>query len=304
VTAHLAAETIGDLDEGLLPFAEADAARAHLAGCGQCQGVRDEMHELRSLLSHAPDPGPMPEAVVARVEAALADERRAHGDGRTKPGAAQAGGDGDDGGGARAATVTPLLARRGRRGPRLLQAAAALVVVAAGGAVAVGVQSGMDGSNDSAFSTAGGAAREQGTEAKSARLRLTASGRAYTTASLRTDATLLLRGASEAALAAGKDLRASPDAAPGRAQSGPPKGAPRARVTAPAADVAACARKLSGDDASPLAVDAGTFDGKPALVYVFAHPQEASKAQVWVVAPSCAVDAAGGVLTYVEVPRQ
>jgi hypothetical protein len=109
-SAHLEYETLADLAEGLLDDALAASAAEHLADCGLCRERSAELTEVSRLLAESPVP-PMPEALAARIDAAVAAESMA------------------------TATVASMRARRDRRGLRILSAAAAAIVVVGGGAM-------------------------------------------------------------------------------------------------------------------------------------------------------------------------
>ncbi|MFF2021897.1 anti-sigma factor family protein [Streptomyces sp. NPDC058171] len=71
---HPAVEEISDLTEGLLPPDRAASLRLHLDACPECTELYASLEEIRLLLEAADDPGPMPDDVVSRVEAALVAE--------------------------------------------------------------------------------------------------------------------------------------------------------------------------------------------------------------------------------------
>jgi hypothetical protein len=76
VTGHISAEAIADFRAGLLPAREADAISAHLPTCSRCAELDAQLASVTSLLAAAPTP-PMPAALVARLDAALAAEATA-----------------------------------------------------------------------------------------------------------------------------------------------------------------------------------------------------------------------------------
>jgi anti-sigma factor RsiW len=283
VSGHLDAETIGDLDEGLLPPAETTAAEAHLATCPQCQTLRTELLELRTLLAQAPAVGPMPPEVASALDAALAAEAR-----RTPAAAAARGAGAGEG-----ATVMPLQHRRRRpRGTALLQAAAALVLVGGLGAVVVGAIDGDETADTQAAMPHGAAGGSAGRSAESVVTKVTATGRRYTRSTLATDASRLLQGA---------DYSADGNPAAPSELSGPATTGQRTTAQPSSPQIEACGRGL-GDGRPPLAVDVGSFEGAPALVYVFAVPEEPSKAEAYVVDLSCT--ATSGTFKHVAVfPR-
>jgi hypothetical protein len=69
-------ETLAACREGLLPRRKAGQVAAHVAHCAQCAGLDAQLAELPALLARSPAP-PMPAALTARIEAALAAEAAA-----------------------------------------------------------------------------------------------------------------------------------------------------------------------------------------------------------------------------------
>jgi hypothetical protein len=69
-------ETLAEFREGLLPRRKARQVAAHLAHCARCAGRDAQLAELPALLARSPAP-PMPAALTARIEAALAAEAAA-----------------------------------------------------------------------------------------------------------------------------------------------------------------------------------------------------------------------------------
>ncbi|WP_062209741.1 anti-sigma factor [Streptomyces sp. NBRC 109706] len=65
---------IAALDEDLLPAPEAAELRAHLTDCDRCTGVLADLVELREALRDDTNPGPIPEDIALRIDAALANE--------------------------------------------------------------------------------------------------------------------------------------------------------------------------------------------------------------------------------------
>jgi len=273
---HLSLDELGDVDA-----AQHDA---HVMGCEQCRQVVEEQRAVRTLLSGLPAPQSAPPDVVAAIQAAVRAEAAAR--------AAQAdpAGDGGEGSGA---TIIPLgeadARRAGRRparylhrgrGPQLLAAAAAAVVVVGGGAL-VSQQLTSAGS-ESADAAAGGAtsetaARSGGAEDAAGALVLT-TGTDYTKARLvrQVDALLGRRPTSTT----------SGDAA---AATGP--------LSRPGA-LDGCLQAL-GATTTPLAVDVGTYERRPAAVVVL--PAAGGGREVWVVEPTCRVGA-DGTLYYTRLP--
>src|SRR4051812_14271096 len=91
--AHPSLDALADLQEDLLPRGEADDLTAHVAGCATCQDRQTQLAGVQGRLSGLADAGPVPDDVVARLDATLRDELA-----RPAPGVA-------------AATVTPMPTR-------------------------------------------------------------------------------------------------------------------------------------------------------------------------------------------------
>ncbi|RAJ66520.1 hypothetical protein K378_02689 [Streptomyces sp. Amel2xB2] len=65
---------ISALTERLLPADRASELRAHLGACRLCADVLASLEEIHGALGALPEPAPMPDDVVGRIEAALAAE--------------------------------------------------------------------------------------------------------------------------------------------------------------------------------------------------------------------------------------
>jgi len=76
VSRHVDSETLAAYREGLLSRRKARRVAAHLAHCAQCAGLDAQLAELPALLAGFPAP-PMPAALTARIEAAIAAEAAA-----------------------------------------------------------------------------------------------------------------------------------------------------------------------------------------------------------------------------------
>jgi len=125
VRGHADAETMAAFREGLLSRRKAGQVSAHLAGCPRCAALDAQLAEVTALLTRSTAP-PMPDALTARIEAALAAEAAARST-APAPAAAAAGrggaGRGADGRGP----------GRSRLVLRVAAAAAAVAVIAGGG---------------------------------------------------------------------------------------------------------------------------------------------------------------------------
>jgi len=304
-TRHLSADTLADLQEGLLDADGEAAARRHLEACAACRADLAALTDLPGLLAAAGDAGPVPQLVAARLDRALAG---AAAEGAADPGPATA-----------TRTVTPLAPDRGPvRGMRLLQAAAVVVLVLGAGALGVSALT-HGGSNEDSASTAGGAAdsagsaagRSEGPEAATV-APITASGRDWTASTVRTDAADLLTGTLGQAYAL-YDRQAAKSAQPDGATPDPGASPPAAqrdlasaaggadRLADPTA-LRACVANITDGDASlqPVAVDLARWQGKPAAVLVFPTADDPASLDVYVVAPDCPT---GLFLDFERVPR-
>lgn len=73
---HVDAETLAEYREGLLPRRAAKRVAAHLGGCPRCARLDAQLASVTATLAQAPAP-PMPDALTARITAALAAEAAA-----------------------------------------------------------------------------------------------------------------------------------------------------------------------------------------------------------------------------------
>jgi len=263
--------------------------------------------DVRSLLAFLRDePVEMPPEVERRLYAVLAEERRSAAAVSGAPTAAS-GDDGEQGAGAWTAPVTVLPARStsARRGPsmRVFQvvgglAAAALVVVGA-----VNVLGGIGSTGSSTSTSTGAASSSAGSVAGAApeaagSTVVTASGTAYAKSTLATQVLALTAVArTPAKLATADAATPAPSASSAALGTGSTVGATTSGSTAyrsamqslqaPGA-AAACVNALTdGETSSALAIDAGTFAGKPALVVVVPTQGDPSTLDVFVVSLDC-----------------
>jgi len=266
--------------------------------------------DVRSLLAFLRDePVEMPPEVERRLYAVLAEERRSAAAVSGAPTAAS-GDDGEQGAGAWTAPVTVLPARStsARRGPsrRVFQvvgglAAAALVVVGA-----VNVLGGIGSTGSSTSTSTGAASSSAGSVAGAApeaagSTVVTASGTAYAKSTLATQVLALTTAARTPTKLSTADAATPAPSAPsassaaqgtqstvGATTSGSTayRGAMQS-LQAPGA-AAACVNALTaGETSDALAIDAGTFAGKPALVVVVPTQGDPSTLDVFVVPLDC-----------------
>jgi hypothetical protein len=284
-TPHLDVETLAELQEGLLDAERATAVAAHLQGCDRCRATRDALDEVRGLLRDQAtvDLGAAPDDVVRRLDDALAAA--------ATPAATAA------------ATVIPLTTpRRSPWRTRGLQAAAVFVLVAAlGGLGYGGIRALHTGSSDVNTAASSGGAKalpEKGLATGS--YRITSSGRDYTDASLRAAVPALLAGSLRAPVA-GPQTTAAPSPSPSASSPSAPLSAAAPADPQRLRDgtaLAACVANLAGGPVTPLAVDLGRFEGKPATIIVLPDPDDRSFVDAYAVKPDCAT---GTFLTYQRV---
>jgi len=296
MSAHPTPEELAEHAEGLLEKDDARTLEAHLAGCATCHTVRADLDTLRAVLA-ADRPGPMPAEVTARLDAAFtglaADELSVvrH---RQRETAGEAGAKDGQRTSRRAEAVAPvdLAERRARyRRYRRIGSVAAGLVLVVGGSV-LGVQVARDTGTQSASS--GGADRATALTEESARgpafspgqdaPMSTSSGRAYTEAGFAAQVAALLRPATA------RDSTAAAPPEPTVADGGSAGAAP---ADIPAVDAETCASDLAArtgrPGVSPVAIDMGTWNGKPAVVVVLPEPGTSASVHAYVISHDCVV---------------
>ncbi|MGL5818964.1 MAG: hypothetical protein ACRCYR_15460 [Phycicoccus sp.] len=238
---------------------------------------------IRELLSRLPEPGPMPEHLVARISAALAEEARGMAEeARVPPRTAEPGS--RAWADAHTGTVVPL--RRRSRWHHVGVAAAVAGVLGIGGLVFSSLPGGVEASFGVADESAGSAAREQarqdsgngaaGGDAGPADVQDVPTGGGYTTAGL----------GGEARLVAGETME-RPVAKP---VPGTVDGADAGAVGTPAGALA-CAQALGDGSWVAVLADIGTVDGRPAAVLVLTDTT--GRRTAYAVERSCTVGAPG-----------
>jgi hypothetical protein len=299
VRGHVDPETLAAFREDLLPRRKARQVTAHLAECPRCAGLDAQLAGLPALLAHAPAP-PMPDALTARIEAALAAEAAARSGEAPAgvPGTEAAAGAGAPSAGPRG-TGAPRSGRRrvaapGRRGLALpIAVAAAAVVIIAGGGYGVSrlLSGGAAPSPSSAPALVPGAASpEHGAAASppvngpdhrsaaggAAVYPVVASGTNYRASALKAQvrATLIRFGA------------AAPTSSAGAARQAP-------AVTG----LAPCLERVTGGH-PPRLVDLARYEGRPAAVVVL--PAGGRTLRVLVIGRPCS--AGSGLLASTVVP--
>ncbi len=235
---------------------------------------------VRALLAALPDPGPMPEQLAARIQAALhtqghpddlddgAEELEValgmppvtlYDDDPTEAGSDPLGALGAP----RPASVSELRSRRARRWPVLGAAAATVAALAIGGALLAGNNR---GGGLSASVAPGSVKVTSPSPMPSAnptqKVQIQTSTRSYTSADLTAQAQSLLDPTVPAATPVGSGL----------GPIGTPEG------------LAACVATLGEDDADSITADLAVFDGQPAVIIVAVKD---GLKQVYVVARDC-----------------
>ena len=304
---HADAETLAAFREELLSRRKAARVSAHLAACSRCAGLDAQLTEVSALLTASTAP-PMPDALTARIAAAIAAEAAARAattadhavataDGTVAVGAA-GGGTGPHDRAARPARPSraPSGPGRARLALRVAAVTAAVVVVAGGGygvarLLTANPESATSaGAGNEAAPAAGGhgAASEKtpgGLGAPSAArsaptARIVSSGTNYQPGQLKTQVSAVLT-----------QHRAGASAAAGFSQANQP--------TASAPPVPACVPHVTGGK-RPLLVDLAKYRGRPATVIVIPGATSGTL-RALVVAGRCPA-ATGRVLATTTVP--
>jgi hypothetical protein len=236
---------------------------------------------------------PMPDDVVRRINAAVVAERVAS----TLPDSPAALVDADDaeaGGGSLTVLPTPQERRaRSSRGFSMLLAAAAAVVVVVGVGAMVTRSGGLGGSTAS-----GGAASAAPETAGGAVGRVSDSGSAYSATGLSAQVKSLVGGQAPAVSSPTSDTGSEPT----------PTGSRSALYAAAAPTGAVLDRCLqllttSATPPAPVAVDSGTYEGKPALVVVLPTEDDPASLDVFVVAPGCGTAAEPDLYEFQRIAR-
>ncbi|GAA0902177.1 hypothetical protein [Streptomyces thermoalcalitolerans] len=252
---------ISDLTEGLLAPSRATTLRQHLDECDLCAEVLASLEEIRGLLGTLPDPPGMPDDIAARVDAALAAEAAGSSEasrsaGTTEPETAlgnahvsrETSAAGRPPGHAPASSTGPGRKARSRRGRRRIAVLGSVVAVAALGVASVVMTTLYD---DKSSSTA-------------AQDRASASADTFSEETLKDRVADLLQAqkTSEGSRAPrGLSMESAPDA-----------GTPKVLKT-PTVTVPLCVRQgIIGASDTPLAAQAGTYEGKYAYLVVLPDP--------------------------------
>jgi hypothetical protein len=288
-------ETLAAFREELLPRRKAERVAKHLARCTQCAGLDAQLADLPALLADVPAP-PMPDALTARIAAALAEEAAARSAGvPAGAAAAQAAADGD------AAAAQPGDAANGARGRGTRRAArapgpgrsrlalriatvAAVVVVIVGGGFGVSRLF----SGTSAHTAASGSAPVPATHT-APRIALQAPNQSGGTKSGNKDHSAASGSTGYHVAASGTNYEPGRLGAqvksvlsqPGRLPASPVKGT---SSTLRMAGLTSCLAHVVGTQ-QPRLVDLAHYDRRPAIVIVL--PAGPNTLRVLVVGPRC-----------------
>jgi hypothetical protein len=276
-SAHVDANVLAELSAGLISGRRATRIHAHLVGCQRCASVSAGLSGVRVLLASVP-PSPMPEAVTARLGAAIAAEAAARSAAAAAPEQLTRGHTPQPAG--TAGDGPPRRRWPGWTSPaaaRAFATAAAVCLVAAGGYSAVQLTSpGSSGPSVSAgpatrtrIGTAAGpyhvgASRGGGQVPAQPAFSVVISGIDYNRS------TLSAQIESELS----KLSRVGPDTQAGKA----------IRRT-PTAQQDACALEVTSG-VTPTLVDAARYQGHPATIIALTQKGN-PYAQAWVVGPKC-----------------
>jgi hypothetical protein len=290
VSEHLSLDELAELDAGLLARGRHRAATRHVAECEECAARAEAIGRTRERLRDI-EPVTMPPDVAARIDRALNDATASSG-----------------------SDVVPDLgehrARRFGGIPPWAYAAAAAVVVLGGTAIAIGTR----GHSSPSAASATVAEPLVATAATPSVLSQQQTGRTYSPDNV-TDLATGLVTSSAADSAAPSIAGAAPELGSGggaaggkRSDKGAARSAPMQALAAPVplapslqrlvqspSALLQCAAFITDTaNASPLAVDFGRWTNAdagirrvPAIIFVFADPDDSTVLDVWVVKAAC-----------------
>ncbi|MDT0445990.1 anti-sigma factor [Streptomyces johnsoniae] len=260
------------LDEDLLPPDETARLRDHLTRCSACVAVQADLTALRQALHELPDPGPMPDDIAARIDAAIAVEPRP-----AAPAAPVS-----------RETAHQRLARRDRRHRRMrlgLAAVGALVFL------------GFSGTLLSSIDLEGGTSDDGGGGAESAADSAEQFNESTESEPLENQVRELLATAesNDPLLAEGNEE--SDPSAPDQ-----PSSEPETMAALPA-----CVEEAIGRPEAPLAAEEEDYAGVDAYLVVLPHPADPERVDAYVVTATCASaspSASGEILVRESYPRE
>ncbi|MFE7537812.1 anti-sigma factor family protein [Streptomyces rhizosphaericola] len=298
---HPEISEISDLTEGLLPASRADEIRDHLAECEPCAEVRDSLEEIRGLLGTLPEPGPMPEDIAARIDAALATEARTDAPTDEAADASHVGTVSRDAdvsretestetGGASLSTPRtnsspdrPAGRPQGATGPgrRTRRRRRTVFLGTACGAAVIGLSVFLLQNLSSSPDSAGMSADRAISSSESA-------AHSYAQDTLETSVRDLLAGGAGTEDFTGQKQSPHIDEHAVPEGGTPDATASRNPLSAPAVAVPPCVQQATGRTTPALAIDEGIYQGTAAFLVVLPHASDATRVQAYVVAASCA----------------
>ncbi|SOD63759.1 hypothetical protein SAMN06297387_112118 [Streptomyces zhaozhouensis] len=278
-------------DEDLLSPSEAAVLREHLERCAPCTATHDELATLRQTLHDETDPGPIPDEVVVRIDAALAAEA-------ARPGE-------------RSVAVSRETARRSRRFSRhsfALAAAGAALAVGIGGVLLGTLGTGEGGSSDSAAEA--GPGRDSSPLSSDLPVEaLEGQVRELLAESAQPESTEQQEPPAEEPLPE-PEPPSAPPAPTGAATDEPTEGAPED----PGEDdfhtlseFPSCVDEAIGRPERPLAVNEEDYNGTDAYLVVFPHVEDPALVTAYVVDAACASaeePVSGEILLEESYPRE
>ncbi|MDT0307045.1 hypothetical protein RM780_08725 [Streptomyces sp. DSM 44917] len=284
--AHPDPAEIAELDEDMMPPAGAARLREHLAACPDCAAVRAELAALRRELRELPGPGPMPEDVAARIDAAILAVSRETADAPEK--------------GQRGMAAPAGHPRRYRRATFALAAAAAVAVLGVGGAL-LGALNGDGGPQPSGLSA--GATDEAPAEREAAAQDLSAPAEEALEAQVRQ----LLAGSTEASTLAAEGPGGTGEPGEGEAPPSSEQQESTAEMPPGPVVVPSCVEQAIGRPEEPLAAGPEDFEGEEAYLVVLPHAADPERVDAYVVAAACVssspVPSPGRILVQESYPR-
>ena len=241
------------------------------------------------------DDDPMPDHVASRIDGVLAELRRAGTPVTDSPHDMATAGLVEESDADRPVNPVTVLPTRDRAsGPssrafRWVAGAAAALVVVAGGAAVL-----RSGSGSSSLATSAGSAETSAEAAapRAAEVVIGTSGTPYRKDALASQAGSLVASAQGNSQSAPQSVvtdAPTTDTSSGVGAGVTPQPAPAtsASLLSPQT-LAACVEQLSGrPGVTPVAVDQGTYEGKPADIVVLPAPEDPTQLEVWVVGPGC-----------------
>jgi hypothetical protein len=277
-SGHVDLDTVADVEAGVASPDTVAAVHAHLDDCGACRHLLSRVRTTRALLSALP-PDPMPDAVVGRVDAALArvaDEPPT--------------------------TIVPLSRRRVWNTPAIAGAAAVVAVLVLVGALVAGNV--FQGDSSSSSSPSASANRTAPKRPTPAQMKQWSTGTDYNAATLRTLVPHLVLGTPPpSALSGSQESATAPTAGQASAGGAPVFTQEQLRTSQDA--VLACGTILAGGVSTvPVAVDFAKYAGKPAVVFALPAIGHSDFLDVWVVRSTCSAGSLDLYFQRIPRPRQ